>query len=455
MDIYLFYLISLTSYICFVIPVAFPCFFLSFQLASFITRSVRSPPQNYSLLIMDDIPDLVEELPPDFNMKPLYLATVEDTSAFAPKEEISHKIPITIVTGYLGSGKSTLLDVISKTSNKRLAIILNEFGDSAAIEKSVTIQDSENGAVQEWLDLGNGCLCCTVKDNGVLAIENLIQNSKDRIDYILLETTGVADPAPIAKMFWLDDALSSSVYIDGVVTVVDAFNIVKCLDDVGGHWHRSNNHLISEARTDVTQEDIEKEQQMLQDGVTTAHLQLALADTILLNKVDRFKHSPEELEIIKGRIRSINASSPMYDTSFGDISLEKILDLHAFEASADKVANLVSTTTNSLYHDDRITTVALNFPFFEDPEGFNKVEEFLQHILWENTAGGKPVEIHRVKGIVVCGADVRVIQGVRDTYEVIEGATLHEDIDSNKIVFIGKMLVYDDLLSELRRFLGE
>lgn len=455
MDIYLLHLISLTPYICFLIPLAFPCFFFSFQLESFIARSVRSPPQNYSLLIMEDIPDLVEELPPNFNTKPLYLATVEDTSAFAPKEEISHKIPITIVTGYLGSGKSTLLDVISKTSNKRLAIILNEFGDSAAIEKSVTIQDSEKGAVQEWLDLGNGCLCCTVKDNGVLAIENLIQNSKDRIDYILLETTGVADPAPIAKMFWLDDALSSSVYIDGVVTVVDAFNIVKCLDDVGGHWHRSNDHLISEARTDVTQEDIEKEQQMLQDGVTTAHLQLALADTILLNKVDRFKHTPEELGIIKGRIRSINSSSPMYDTSFGDISLEKILDLHAFEASADKVASLVSATTNSLYHDDRITTVALNFPFFEDPEGFNKVEEFLQHVLWENTAGGKPVEIHRVKGIVVCGADVRVIQGVRDTYEVIEGATLHEDIDSNKIVLIGKMLVYDDLLSELRRFLGE
>lgn len=404
---------------------------------------------------MDDIPDLVEELPPDFNTKPLYLATVEDTSAFVPKEEVTDKIPITIVTGYLGSGKSTLLDVVGRTSNKRLAIILNEFGDTAAIEKSVTIQDSEKGAVQEWLDLGNGCLCCTVKDNGVMAIENLIQNSKDRIDYILLETTGVADPAPIAKMFWLDDALSSNVYIDGVVTVVDSYNILKCLNDVGGHWHRSNKHLIAESETEVNQEDIEKEQQMLQEGVTTAHLQLALADTILLNKVDRFKDNPEALEEIKQRIRSINASSPMYETSFGDIQLDKILDLHAFEASADKVASLVSAITNSLYHDDRITTVALNFPFFEHPDGFSKVEDFLQYILWENTAGGKPVEVHRVKGILVCGTDVRVIQGVRDTYEVIEGATLHQDIDTNKIVFIGKMLVYDDLLKELQKFLNQ
>lgn len=402
---------------------------------------------------MDDIPDLVEELPLDFTTKPLYLATVEDTSAYAPKEEKTDKIPITIITGYLGSGKSTLLDAIGKTSNKRLAIILNEFGDTAAIEKSVTIQDSDRGAVQEWLDLGNGCLCCTVKDNGVTAIENLIQNSKDRIDYILLETTGVADPAPIAKMFWLDEALASNVYIDGVVTVVDSHNILKCLDDVGGHWHRLNNHLILKSDANATEEEIEKETQMLKEGVTTAHLQLALADTILINKIDRVEKDPELLDLVKQRIRSINASSPMYETSFGDILLDKILDLHAFEASVDKLASLVSAITNSLYHDDRITTEALSFPFFEDPAGFAKVEEFLQHVLWENEVAGKPVEVHRVKGIMACGSDVRVIQGVRDTYEIIEGVSLHEDIDSNKLVLIGKELVHEDLVKGLDEYL--
>ena len=133
----------------------------------------------------------------------------------------------------MGSGKSTLLQNIGKTANKRLAIILNEFGDSSVIEKSVTIQDQDD-SVQEWLDIGNGCLCCTVKDNGVTAIENLIENSKDKIDYILLETTGVADPAPLPKCL-LDEGLASNIYIDGVVTVVDAEHITKCLDDVGGH----------------------------------------------------------------------------------------------------------------------------------------------------------------------------------------------------------------------------
>lgn len=398
---------------------------------------------------MDDIPDLVEELPPDFVTKPLHLATVTDTSDFAPKPEKTDKIPITIITGYLGSGKSTLLDAIGKTSNKKLAIILNEFGDTAAIEKSVTIRNS-NEAVQEWLDLGNGCLCCTVKDNGVLAIENLIQNSKDRIDYILLETTGVADPAPIAKMFWLDDALSSNVYIDGVVTVVDASNILTCLDDVGGHWHRTNNHLLSASETEATPQKIEEEAALLKEGITTAHLQLALADTILLNKIDRVQDKPGHIDKLKARVRSINSSSPIFETLFGDISLDKILDLHAFEATADKVARLVSAITNSLYHDDRITTVAIDFPFFENSDGFHKVEEFLQSILWEEKVGDKHVEVHRVKGILVHGDDVRVIQGVRDTYEIIEEATLHENIHSNKIVFIGKNLVHEDIERELK-----
>lgn len=400
---------------------------------------------------MDDIPDLVEELPPDFQLKSSYTATIEDTSAFAPKPKKNGKIPITIVTGYLGSGKSTLLDTIARNSNKRLAIILNEFGDTAAIEKLVTVTDSEKGAVQEWLDLGNGCLCCTVKDNGVLAIENLIENSKEKIDYILLETTGVADPAPIAKMFWLDDALASSVYIDGVVTVVDSYNILRCLDDVGGHWHRSNKHILAESAADATPAQVERESQLLDEGITTAHLQLALADTILLNKIDKVE--PSHIELITLRIRAINGSSPIHTTSFGDISLEKILDLHAFEASSQKVSALVSLATDSSYHDDRIVTVTLETPFFTDACQFGLVESFLQQVLWENTADGNPVEIHRVKGILVCGDDVRVIQGVRDTYDIIEGGTLHPDITCNKLVFIGKSLNKDHLQKELDKYM--
>lgn len=402
----------------------------------------------------DDIPELVTELNEDFTTKPEYLATIHDTTQYEQKKpKRNTKIPITIVTGYLGSGKSTLLEMIGRKSHKRLAIILNEFGDSAAIEKSVTIKDSEmNESVQEWLDLGNGCLCCTVKDNGVMAIENLIESSGDKIDYILLETTGIADPAPIAEMFWLDDALASSVYIDGVVTVVDSANIIQCLDDIGGHWHRANKHVLEDDE-DVSPEKKEQEKKMLDEGISTAHLQLALADSILINKIDTIKGDDRKLEEIRNRIRDINSSCPIHTTSYGDIDLDKILDLHAFEASSEKLANLVSLATSSSYHDDRIQTLTLDFPFFTEASDFNKVEKFLQHVLWENDANGVALEVHRTKGVLVHGDDVRVVQGVRDTYEIIEGGQLHESIKNNKIVLIGKGLDKQALLSELHKYL--
>lgn len=400
---------------------------------------------------MDDIPDLVEELPSDFSFRPLYLATIEDTSQFNEPPKNMSKIPITIITGYLGSGKSTLLEMIGRTSKKRLAIILNEFGDTAAIEKSVTIQDSSNEAVEEWLDLGNGCLCCTVKDNGVLAIENLLERSKDRIDYILLETTGVADPAPIAEMFWLDEALASSVYIDGVVTVVDSSNIAQCLDDTGGHWHKSNQHLLLQNDSEVSATDIEKENSRLQQGITTAHLQIALADTILLNKIDTVT-SETEIEELTEKIRGINASSPVYTTSYGDIALEKILDLHAFEAKSDNLASRLEARKGQVFHDERVTTICIDFPFFTSKDGFEKVESFIQRVLWENEANGQPIEIHRLKGILVFNDDVRIIQGVRQTYDIIGNGTLHPDIRSNKLVFIGKLLKQEDLEREFEKF---
>ncbi|KAG2733560.1 hypothetical protein G9P44_003085 [Scheffersomyces stipitis] len=376
--------------------------------------------------------------------------------------EAKRKIPITIITGYLGSGKSTLLESIGKRSKKRLAIILNEFGDSSVIEKSITIKDAEkNESIQEWLDLGNGCLCCTVKDNGVVAIEQLIENSRDKIDYILLETTGIADPAPIAKMFWIDQGLSSNIYIDGVITVVDSEHIVRCLDDVGGHWHREHKHLL-EAQTsnkeDLTEEEIAAEASKLNEGITTAHLQIALADTILVNKIDRLEHSDVDLEQITKRIRDINLSSPIHTTSFGDIDLDKILDLHAFEPNVEKLQKSINVKDMATFHDSRITTVTLDFEFFVSDNQFDQIESFFQHVLWEKLINSKEIEIHRMKGLLVKKngdelPDVRVVQGVRDTYDIISGGVLIEGVENNKLVFIGKNLDKDDLLVELKSFL--
>lgn len=396
---------------------------------------------------MDDIPQLVEELPADFSIQQSHLGVASGDAGSNGAElepaQPAAKIPVTIVTGYLGSGKLTLLEQIARTSTRRLAVILNEFGNTADIEKAVTIHD-ELGPVQEWLDLGNGCLCCTVKDAGVLAIEQLVQRAPGRIDHVLLETTGVADPAPIAKMFWLDDALASSLYIDSVITVVDAGAIVACLDDTGGHWHSENAEGSGSAKEP---DDL--------PPVLTAHLQLALADCILLNKIDTI--DPADVLPIVERLRAVNAVAPVHETSFGSVSLDKILDLGAFDAAADKVVSLMALARNMSYHDDRLTTVDLEFPFFTAPDSFDKVEAFLQRVLWENRVQGRPVEVHRLKGIVACvqdgDAEIKVVQGVRDTYEILDNARLPALVTCNRLVFIGKDLDKAALETDLGVFL--
>jgi G3E family GTPase len=142
---------------------------------------------------------------------------------------------MTIVTGYLGSGKSTLLDYILKTQHgRRIAVIMNEFGDTSDIEsvtnnnkKAISIQEEEEAPlVEEWLELNNGCLCCSVRDLGLNAIIQLMEK-KGRFDQIVLETTGLADPSPIIQAFWNEPALNLDVALDAVVAVVDAAGIEK------------------------------------------------------------------------------------------------------------------------------------------------------------------------------------------------------------------------------------
>ncbi|KAB0369897.1 hypothetical protein FD755_017859, partial [Muntiacus reevesi] len=131
------------------------------------------------------------------------------------------KIPVTIIAGYLGAWKTTLPSyILTEQLCKRIAVILNEFGEGSAVEKSLAV--SQGGELyQEWLELRNSCLCCSIKDNGLRAIENLMKK-KGRFDYILLETTGLADSGAVASMFWVDAELGVDIYLDGIITIVDS-----------------------------------------------------------------------------------------------------------------------------------------------------------------------------------------------------------------------------------------
>lgn len=408
----------------------------------------------------DLIPDLVEDETQEITYSKVKTVKSEITGTINCERQ-EDKVPVTIITGYLGSGKSTLLQQIGKKGDRKLAIILNEFGNSIDIEKSLTVKDKRNQEVEEWLDLGNGCLCCTVKDNGVTAIERLVAK-KEGFDHILLETTGLADPAPIATMFWLDSSLNSNVYIDGVVTVLDSENIEECLKDFGGHYHYTKDqhqHQETENISDPTSND---------KDITTAHLQIALADAILLNKIDKIENDPERIKLLESKIKNINSIAPIYHTKFGDIELDKILDLHAYEDS-NVIEIIKSKNNNSSFHDHRISTISIDFPKLNSIEEYKKIESFLQLLLWENlttsdennegTTTSGQLEIHRTKGLVnFMDSQLKsiVIQGVRKTYDVIEVA--HEDgvesLDHSRLVLIGKNLNLEYLKSKFTEISG-
>ncbi|KAM3165551.1 cobW domain-containing protein [Lachancea thermotolerans] len=340
------------------------------------------------------------------------------------------RVPVTIITGYLGSGKSTLLEKIAlKGSDKKIAVILNEFGDSSEIEKSMTIRNGEN-SYEEWLDLGNGCLCCSLQDVGVKAIESLIARCPGKIDYIILETSGIADPRPIAKMFWQDDGLYSNVYLDGIVTVLDAENILTCLDDVSPatHWHG--------------------EKVVTDDNITIAHLQVALADCILINKIDRLGAAANQDAVreIENRVRQINAAASLHHTSFGEVSLDKVLDLHAFESVK------FEGSSDSTMHDPRIRTVTLTFRALKDEDEFQRfLDGFLRTVHWKGFGHDLEGdwEIQRTKGLIIVGDNCKVVQGVRETFDVLPGKRLDSAV-SCKMVFIGKGISREVLLQILK-----
>jgi len=138
-------------------------------------------------------------------------------------------VPLNIICGFLGAGKSTLVKrILTERHGYRIAVIMNEFGDTADIEaKTINVSSADDPSAQseEFLELANGCLCCSIKDTGIAAIEKLMQR-KGAFDHILLETTGLADPGPIASMFWQNEdfavGLGRDIHLDGVVCVVDA-----------------------------------------------------------------------------------------------------------------------------------------------------------------------------------------------------------------------------------------
>ncbi|XP_054513861.1 zinc-regulated GTPase metalloprotein activator 1A isoform X11 [Pan troglodytes] len=301
------------------------------------------------------------------------LVPIETTqSEEEEKSGLGAKIPVTIITGYLGAGKTTLLNyILTEQHSKRVAVILNEFGEGSALEKSLAV--SQGGELyEEWLELRNGCLCCSVRDNGLRAIENLMQK-KGKFDYILLETTGLADPGAVASVFWVDAELGSDIYLDGIITIVDSKYGLK--------------HLTEE-----------KPDGLINEATKYSYLkQVALADIILINKTDLVPE--EDVKKLRTTIRSINGLGQILETQRSRVDLSNVLDLHAFDSlsgiSLQKKLKHVPGTQPHL--DQSIVTITFEVPGNAKEEHLNM---FIQNLLWEKNVRNKDnhcMEVIRLK----------------------------------------------------------
>lgn len=253
-------------------------------------------------------------------------------------------------------------------------------------------------------------------------------------DYILLETTGLADPGNIAPVFWVDEGLCSTIYLDGIVTLVDAKNLLKSLEEPEG---------------DEAVHDEEHDHSHKSPLLSIAHLQISHADVILINKADLVTAS--ELATVEARVRSINSLAQIQTTEQSRVpQLEGlILDLHAYDRVSAE--NLDFAEKGHSHLDAAIGTVTVQFAEALSEEGMAKLDAWLRSVLWENKLPGFESvggwEIHRSKGRVrLAGGEVKMLQGVREIFELIDGVDAAGDGEQggeekgSRIVFIGRNL---------------
>lgn len=346
-----------------------------------------------------------------------------------------NRIPATIITGFLGSGKTTLLNhILTADHGKRIAVIENEYGE---VDIDGSLVAAKAAGAEDIVMLNNGCLCCTVRGDLVRMISELVSRKKGKFDHIVIETTGLANPAPIIQTFYAEDQIFNDVKLDGVVTLVDSKHV--------------NFHLDDNKPKGVVNEAVE---------------QIAYADRIIVNKTD-LVGEPEIASLVQ-RIRNINQMAQLKRTKFGQVDLDYVLGIGGFDLERIESAINADEAKEEHHdhehehghdhdhhhhhehdhehehhhhpahdhsHDPGVSSVSI---VSEGSLDLEKANIWLGTLLLERSE-----DIYRMKGLLsVQGMDERfVFQGVHDIFQGSPDRLWGPDEPRvNKIVFIGKNL---------------
>merc|ERR1719247_2205700 len=335
------------------------------------------------------------------------------TRAPTDAEEDS-RIPVTILTGFLGSGKTTLLNhILTAAHGKKLAVFENELG-AESIDDKLLAKNTKMQSEEELIEVfNNGCICCTFRKDLADVLKKLAKRKKAglKLDGVIIETTGMADPAPVAHTFFVEDDMQDLFILDGIVTLVDAKHIEQHLDE-------------------------EKEE----GAVNESKAQVAFADRILLNKTDLVTKA--DLDRVERRLRAVNSFAPIKRCTKSNVSVDSVLDIRAFDLdrTLEKEPDWL-TVPSKLHHDWDVSSVSITLPGDLDQDSAQK---WLGNLLMT-----KGDDIYRSKGILACAhADEKfVYQGVHTVVylDFVEELWSEGEERVSKLVFIGKNLDKEEL----------